>query len=163
MDSMIRPARIADLPELVRLEESCFVSDRLTRRSFRHLLRYGHGAMLVAAGTRGLTAYAGLLYRKGSATARLYSLAVDPVLRGRGIGRGLLRAAERTARRDGHTAISLEVRIDNRPALLLYESAGYEPGGHHAGYYADGADAQRLRKHLKPQRRALPRQHARAA
>ena len=38
MSAAIRPARASDVDGLVAMEEAVFASDRLSRRSFRHLL-----------------------------------------------------------------------------------------------------------------------------
>jgi ribosomal protein S18 acetylase RimI-like enzyme len=85
-----------------------------------------------------------------SRSARIYSLAVGRDSARRGVGRQLLQAAERYARAHGRTALRLEVRYDNAPAIALYEKLGYRPVGHCEGYYADGAEALRLEKALTP-------------
>ena len=36
---LIRPALVDDLNRLVELEDSCFDTDRMSRRSFRHFLQ----------------------------------------------------------------------------------------------------------------------------
>jgi ribosomal protein S18 acetylase RimI-like enzyme len=45
--------------------------------------------------------------------------------RGRGIGRGLLAAAEAHARAQGCCKLTLEVQEDNTPARSLYERFGF--------------------------------------
>lgn len=52
-------------------------------------------------------------------------MAVEPALRRRGIGKKLLDAAEREARRRGLPYICLMVTEENAPARALYGSAGY--------------------------------------
>lgn len=58
--------------------------------------------------------------------ARLGRMAVEPDLRGRGIGRDLLDVAERCARRAGAVRMRLHAQT---AARSLYERAGYEPRG----------------------------------
>ena len=53
------------------------------------------------------------------------SIGVEVGWRGRGVGRALLEALVATARRDGHTALSLSVDARNAPALALYRSIGF--------------------------------------
>lgn len=62
------------------------------------------------------------------ATAHCGSLGmgVHPHYRGRGLGRRLLAACIEKAWTKGLTRIELEARADNRPAIRLYEQAGFE-------------------------------------
>ncbi|MFZ1722506.1 MAG: GNAT family N-acetyltransferase, partial [Dokdonella sp.] len=79
--------------------------------------------------------------RKGSARARLYSLAVAAALRGHGIGGVLLDACENDARERGCTHLRLEVRSDNAAAQRLYQRRGYRKFASRPGFYEDGATA----------------------
>jgi len=49
-----------------------------------------------------------------------------PEMRGRGIGARALALAEEHCRRNGISALRLEVHHENRRALALYERSGYE-------------------------------------
>lgn len=70
--------------------------------------------------------------------AHLLDVAVDPSLRGRGIG-GQLVAALRARLQDlGATAMTLEVRASNVAARALYRRLGFEEAGERPGYYPDG-------------------------
>lgn len=64
-------------------------------------------------------------------------LAIDPKCRRRGYGSRLLRVA--IAELDFFDAISLFVRADNKAALHLYRSCGFERHKAVPNYYADGA------------------------
>ena len=55
----------------------------------------------------------------------IHDLAVLPGLRGAGVGRALLTAAEQHARENGHCKLTLEVQEDNAPARHLYERFGF--------------------------------------
>lgn len=63
------------------------------------------------------------------------NLAVRPELRGRGVGRVLLRRALEEAERMGAVHATLEVRRSNEPARRLYEGAGFKLVGVRASYY----------------------------
>lgn len=145
----IRAARAEDLDALLRLEKASFATDRLSRRSLRNAMQSPAAALLVASLDRGVAGYALVQFRSNSSAARLYSLAVDRSLSGRGIGRALLVAAERAARRRGCGFMRLEVGARNRRAASLYQSNGYTPIAILPRYYADGGDAVRLQKVLK--------------
>ena len=94
---IIRPATLADLDRLEKLENRVFDSDRLSRRSLRHFISTPKAAFIVADRGDHLGGYALLTFRSGTALARLYSIAVKPETGRIGIGRALMQAAEKTA------------------------------------------------------------------
>jgi ribosomal protein S18 acetylase RimI-like enzyme len=147
MSAAIRPARASDVDGLVAMEEAVFASDRLSRRSLRRLISSTTAAFLVSEAGDGLTGSAIVLFRKGSFSARLYSIAVAPGHAGAGIGRALLCAALDAAAERGCTDLRLEVREDNPRAIAFYELNGFALTGRRPGYYADGATALR---YLRP-------------
>lgn len=147
---MIRAARITDLDALLAIEQQCFATDRLSRRRFRYMMTRAHAGLQVCVGDGVPVAYALLLFRHGSSLARLYSIAVLPALRGHGMGRQLMLAAEQMALEHGCIALRLEVRADNAGSIRLYESMGYRHFGFYGAYYADDMDALRYEKHLQP-------------
>ena len=144
----IRTARRSDLAALIALEGLSFPSDRLSPRSLRRLLAAATAVCRVARGGGDLAGYSLLLFRAGTGVARLYSIAVHPDHRGRGLAAALLSDAERQARKRRRRALRLEVREDNRPAIRLYERSGYRPIGRYRRYYADKANAIRFEKGL---------------
>lgn len=142
---VIRRAEPGDLEALIRLEEAAFTADRMTPRSLARLLRAGRNDLLVAAQADGrLSGAVVLLRRRGSRQERVYSLAVDPSARGRGIARALLEAALEAASGRGAERVVLEVRPENGAALALYERAGFVRTHLSPGYYADGSAAVRM-------------------
>lgn len=145
---MIRPARFDDLPALVEIENDVFTQDRISRRNFRHLLTRAHAVSLVDEDRDGLCGYVTVLFRRGAAWGRLYSLAVLPRCRGRRLGEKLLAAAEQACRRRRCKALRLEVHPRNAVARRLYEKTGYLEFGRYPAFYEDGADALRLEKPL---------------
>lgn len=151
---MIRPATLDDLDALLDIEERCFDSDRLSRRSFRHLLTRGHAATLVAERDGAVCGYGMVLCNAGTSLGRLYSFAVDPSCQGQGLGHQLLEACEQAALARDCVTLRLEVRPDNAAAIGLYESHGYRRFDVVEDYYEDHAQALRYEKqvapHLKP-------------
>lgn len=143
----VRPARAADLPALLALE-ALFPGDRLGPRQFRYHLQNPRARLRVIVRSGRIAGYALLLLRARSATARLYSIAVDPRQHGQGLGARLLADAERQARRAGASALRLEARLDNPAATVLYTGRGYRRVAFLPGYYEDGADGWRYEKGL---------------
>lgn len=149
----VRPARRADLPALLALEQRAFRGDRLSARQFRHHLRNPSAWFAVAEVEGHLAGNALLFFRRGSRAARLYSIVVAPKARGRGVGARLLVAAEAAARRRGCRELRLEVRQDNVAAIGLYEGAGYQRVAELPEYYEDGAAGWRYARSLESRRR----------
>jgi ribosomal protein S18 acetylase RimI-like enzyme len=147
---MLRCAAPPDLDRLVTLEHRCFAGDRLSRRSFRHLLSRGNAVTLVDEQDGRLRGYALVLYHRAHRLARLYSLAVAPDCRRQGVASRLLAAVEQAARAQERVKLRLEVRQDNLVSLAFYRQRGYRQFGRHRGYYEDRMDALRLEKELIP-------------
>ncbi len=59
-------------------------------------------------------------------TGYLQRMAVDPDFRNLGVGRSLVRASLRWARRRGARTMLLNTQLDNGPATALYRSEGFE-------------------------------------
>lgn len=70
------------------------------------------------------------------------TVGVDPEVRRRGLGKGMVAQAHKWAENRGATAAHLEVRAGNAGAIAMYESLGYRRVGVRRAYYADnGEDA----------------------
>jgi [ribosomal protein S18]-alanine N-acetyltransferase len=143
-----RRATLADVDTLEAFETRVFAGDRLSRRSFRYYVTTPTAVLRVMKQDGVIAAYSLLAFRKGSAGARLYSIAVDPAFEGQGLGRALLKSAEKDARAAHCTTLRLEVRVDNKRAIALYEKNGYRRFGEIEDYYEDGATAICLKKGL---------------
>ncbi|HYH21212.1 MAG TPA: peptidase C39 family protein [Azospirillum sp.] len=144
----LRQALPSDIPALLAIEERCFVTDRLTRRSFQYLLTRANATALVEIHGGVIAGYALVLFHSGTSLARLYSFAVDPAFRGRDVGQRLLSAAEQAARAHECIHLRLEVRRDNAAAIALYKKNGYREFGVYTDYYEDHMEALRLEKRL---------------
>jgi ribosomal-protein-alanine acetyltransferase len=154
---MLRAATIDDLDQLDGLERRAFPGDRLSRRSLRRMIVNPRAVLLVDDQSGRVRGYALALFHDRRRHARVYSIAVDPADRGRGVGQALLEAIEDEARARGRRTIRLELRRDNAAAMSLYASRGYRLTGVRPEYYQDHADAIVMEKSLlgaKPARSA---------
>jgi ribosomal protein S18 acetylase RimI-like enzyme len=147
-----RSATLADVDQLVALEQQCFERDRISRRQFRHLLSRANAVVLLATADQQILGDVVVLFNRATSTARIYSIAVAPQARGSGIARQLVGAAEAAAWAHQRAWMRLEVRKDNRASITLFESLGYRRFGEHRHYYEDHADAWRYEKTLRPAR-----------
>ncbi len=149
MNWSIRSAQSTDLEDLLSLENASFVTDKLSRRRFRHWLMADNCAFLVAEASATLAGYILIIYHRGTRLARIYSLAVSTVHRGQGCAKALLQAGEQAAREDGRLFLRLEVSVDNTPAIALYEFLGFQRFGLYRNYYQDHKDALRFQKRIR--------------
>lgn len=152
-DACVREAVQSDLDTLVQIEQSCFASDRLSKRSFLRHIQSEHSDLVVVEqddpGKSGPCAY-GLSFRhRGTRLARLYSLAVKPDSRGKGVARQIINELETRAYGHGRLFMRLEVAKNNRSAIGLYEANGYRVFGEYDDYYQDHSDALRMQKTIR--------------
>jgi ribosomal protein S18 acetylase RimI-like enzyme len=105
-----RAATLSDVDALLAIENSCFDSDQLSRRSFKWMINKANALLLVAEQQQKLMGYVLLLYARGTSLGRIYSLAVLPKYRNQKIARALMREAEQAALTAGRSFIRLEVR-----------------------------------------------------
>jgi ribosomal protein S18 acetylase RimI-like enzyme len=60
---------------------------------------------------------------------------VAEISQGQGIGTRLLKIIKRWARKNGYSAIFLHTRVDNVPAIRLYEKVGFQKQYHVPNFY----------------------------
>jgi ribosomal-protein-alanine N-acetyltransferase len=77
-----------------------------------------------------------ILIRQVADEAEILTLAVEPASRRQGIGRRVISAAAQAAARHGAARLFLEVAVDNKAAIALYEGCGFGRLGVRRGYYA---------------------------
>lgn len=158
---MIREATREDLAAVIAIERASF-SDPWSRESFETSLTLERFRFLVAVwggqGAASERASSGATRLAGYVIALLLgiegevaNLAVDPAMRGQGIGSRLLDEVLERARSDGVRAFYLEVRESNDAARRLYNSRSFVLVGRRRGYYQKPAeDALVLKRDLGP-------------
>jgi len=82
-----------------------------------------------------------ILSRRAADEAEILTVAVLPAERGRGLASALVRRHLSRLAALGVAHLFLEVEDGNRPALRLYERAGFGQVGRREGYYAKPAGA----------------------
>ncbi|MPZ57812.1 MAG: GNAT family N-acetyltransferase [Rhizobiales bacterium] len=145
----LRPAAPDDLDAVVDIENRAFDGDIISRRSLRRFLTAPSAVSIVAELKRVVAGYTLVLFRPHSATARLYSIAVDPDFRGHGIGPALIAAAEEAALEHDCIWMRLEVHENNSPAIARYRKADFRQFGRRPGYYEDHGAALLMEKRLQ--------------
>ena len=138
----------ADLPDLERMEVELFGAAAWSPESLAAEI-VGPGRWYVGAVVGGaLVGYAGLWF--DGFDAQVMTIGTDARYQGRGVGRRLLENLLDRARTLGAAVVLLEVRVDNDPAIHLYESVGFEKLGMRRAYYQPGnIDAWTMRLDLR--------------
>jgi putative acetyltransferase len=119
------------LPDLVRLnaawiaEHFCIEdADRRLADDPATILRNGGHTFTAVVNEEAIGVVA--LFRVSASEFELARMAVDPVHRGRGIGRVLADAALQRAKADGAARVTLLSNTKLVPAIALYRSLGFE-------------------------------------
>ena len=103
-----------------------------TEGIFRDCLRVGY--LCRVAEMEGEVVAYGIL-AMGAGEAHILNLCVRGDMRGRGVGRQMLRLLLERARQAGMADVFLEVRPSNLLAIALYQSVGFVQVGLRKGYY----------------------------
>ena len=104
-------------------QEAQFLKERTESANEIELLAEVDGIVVGSAGI-------GCLGRKDKVKHRAeFGISMDKTYRGLGIGRALTEAAIECARAAGYAQLELEAVADNKSALALYESVGFEEYG----------------------------------
>lgn len=146
---LIREAHNQDIDQLVAIEELCY-DQPWPREAFEEEIEREDVGIGMVAEDEGLV----VGFLTGMAVVdefHMHNLAVHPDFRGRGVARGLLKAAESLCRQRDFRRILLEVREDNEAARNLYLGLGFEAAGARKDYYGPGQNAYIYMKHLGPE------------
>jgi ribosomal-protein-alanine N-acetyltransferase len=133
----IRPLTPADLDDLDRLEQQLYGVAAWSRQSLADEI-VGQGRWYIGAQRPGgaLVGYAGLWF--DGEDVQVMTIGVDGAHQNHGLGRRLLDALVAHARELRAARVLLEVRVDNEPAIHLYETTGFQRLGRRRGYYQPG-------------------------
>lgn len=132
-DRTARPLTEADLDLVADLERRVF-PDPWPRQAFMDALAEPGTGAFVVDGTGGLVAGHGIC-RSISDEGEILNLAVEPALRGLGLGSLLLDSMLGWLAARGARTVFLEVRRSNQAAVRLYQKAGFQASGVRRAYY----------------------------
>ncbi len=157
----LRPLAREDLARVAGLERELFGASAWSPAMLAEEL-HGPGRHYVAAvpdavpdaapgaadaGPSDVVGYAGLWF--DGEDAQVMTIGVAAEHQGRGVGHLLMSWLLDRARELGARSVLLEVRVDNEPALALYERFGFVRTGRRRGYYQpENADAWTMRVEL---------------
>ena len=124
--------RHRDLDAVMEIERASF-TDAWSEDGVAASLEDPDGGLLAASEDGRLMGYA--IFHCSFEDCELYSVAVSPACRRRGIGRELVSAVIHEARSRGASRLLLEVRRSNLPARAMYDSMGFTAIGERKNYY----------------------------
>lgn len=140
----LRPMRWWDIDAVLVIEQELFPDAWSVETFWAELARVPETRhYLVADDDGAVVGYAGLLTVGRQADVQTIAVASDH--QGQQLGATLLRAIVDEATSRGCTEVLLEVRVDNEPALHLYEKAGFERISVRRGYFPGGVDGLVMR------------------
>jgi ribosomal-protein-alanine N-acetyltransferase len=142
----ILPASLRDLGQLRHVEQACFPKDAWPLLDLMAVLTFPDVVRLKAVVDDRMAGFIAGDPRRTEGLAWIATLGVLPEYRRQGIARQLLQECEK---RLTSPRLRLCVRLDNTPAIQLYEQEGYLHVGTWTKYYNDGGDALVMEK-IKP-------------
>ena len=147
---LFRRALHSDISSIVSIENACFNSESFNERQFKYMLRSPSSIAIVAQRDGGIAGYVWAYVQRFGARklGRIYSLAVKPEFRGRGIAGNLLSMVEQEMRLLNVDRLFLEVEEFNVEALELYGKMGFEVQSFLPDYYGDEGSALKMVKKL---------------
>lgn len=144
---MIRKATVEDLQVLLELEEMCFQFGRYSKEQIESFLKGPNEETFLYLDEDG--PMGSMLLSVRDMRGRVVSLGVHPDRRNKGVARELMTIAEEWFLDSCAQVVDLEVGVDNREALKLYSSLGYEVVRTLKNYYRGKGDAYLMRKELE--------------
>lgn len=129
-----------DFDEILRLEAESFNSfDRLDRETLAELFSEFREGFYIIKDKDTVAGYSVFLIEDGE--GYIESIAIDKKFRRQGIGLHALRFMIKRMAEMGFKTVKLHVRVDNLPAISLYEKNGFMRIGMKEGFYIDGKPA----------------------
>ena len=135
----VRPATAADLPHLLRIEQTCYPPDAWPEDEFTDRLACPESTILVVEQAGEIVA--SIIYTREYHRVHLENVAVLPSARRQGIARLLVQRVIEDLPRLRRKHLLLEVRKSNQAAQSCYRQLGFRDKRVKPGYYEDGEDA----------------------
>ncbi len=136
---ILRRALSSDVSALYALEQTLFSAENfpLSRGSFAYHVK--NNLLYVAQLNTEIVGYVLVLIKRSK--AKLYSLGVSTLYRGKKIAQKLINKAIEEVKMLHFSYLLLEVRVDNAAAISLYFKLGFYTRKRLEKFYLDGCDA----------------------
>ncbi len=137
MEIDIKPLSEENLEQALALETACF-SDPWSKAMLLPEISNLNACFLIALVGKTAAGYGGIYWAADEAS--IARLCVLPAFRRNHIGKALIEALLRQAKKKGAVKTFLEVRKSNLPAISLYQSVGFSRLGERNRYYPDNLE-----------------------
>ena len=150
MNEKIVPAKPGDGKAIIALERRCFpAEDVFNFIQIKRLLRSQSCEIFVIRNNGNIVAsIIGLFRNFRIPSGRIYKIAVDDSMRGKGIGSRLLSWMEKRCLKKKIHKCCAETRLSNHASRKLFEKNGYQAKKVLPRYYPNGEDGVKLWKNL---------------
>lgn len=135
----LREMDVSDLPNVYAIEKIAHIVP-WPEQVLIDCLKVGYTSWVVENEEGRIVGFSIMSFAKDE--CHLLNICVDPNYQHKGYGRKLLRHLFFVARKKGAVTFYLEVRVSNRPAILLYEDEGFSRIGKRKDYYPTRTDAR---------------------
>ncbi|MFL6003963.1 MAG: ribosomal protein S18-alanine N-acetyltransferase [Nocardioides sp.] len=147
---MIRPATVADVDAIVRLEQENLGDDAWSHALVEEGVAGELPTVRYLVAQEGDDVVGHAVVSVVADISELQRIAVDPFHRRNGLATGLLDEVVVLARDEGANRLLLEVREDNHGAIAFYAARGFVEIDRRSRYYRDGGTAVVMRRGVGP-------------
>ena len=149
----VRQYQPEDFPRLLEIDQSCFVEGiAYSKEEMRYFLGIPTAISLVGLQNDKIMGFViadRFRPRRASrSVGKIITIDVAPKAQHSGMGTLLMSAAESELKKEGCDYVSLEVAVDNEPALRFYKKQGYSVLKVLPRYYLDSIDGLLMGKKL---------------
>jgi|SRR5580658_506544 ribosomal-protein-alanine N-acetyltransferase len=134
MMEILRCTSVEEIDPVIELARRSPGAPQWDRSNYEYLVQLGESAATFVA-QEGDAPLGFAVATLAVDICEMESIVVAPEFRRRGTGAALLKAILGWARKQRAQRVELEVRAGNRPAIALYERAGFIRDGRRRGYY----------------------------
>ncbi|MCF6157557.1 MAG: GNAT family N-acetyltransferase [wastewater metagenome] len=144
----LRPGTVCDVDSILKLETISFIriEEQFSRKQIQRLITNPRAVVVVTVSNDRVVGWAAGLIRRHlrSISGRLCAIAVHPDVRGKGIGKQMVRHIIHSLTELGARRIYLEVNAKNRGAIHLYHKLGFADREYLEDYYGRGYHGIRM-------------------
>lgn len=146
---ILRKCSTKDLESIVQLEKIVFGAEGYSHLVMRQFYDITRDLINIAITSEGeITGYTFGCVKNQTSEAWILALAVNPQWRHRGIAKKLTTNLLNQLTEQGVNIVYLTVKPENKVAVNLYNSIGFEPIGYEDNYFGQGSSRTVMRKAL---------------